>query len=212
MTSFKLNKNGQTIECFVQYKRVRNISLRYRDGAIYCTAPYFTASNLIYDLCEKFFKRLLKQVINKPKAIGNDFIYIFGERYLLEKGEANNLFKNTAIFKNSGDLQGFLKKILIEKVTFLVRFYEEKMEIKRPYKIHVRAMKTRYGSNSQKTHSLSFQLGLVHYDQSIIESVVVHELAHDKYFDHSKKFYEYVYKFCPNYKELRKKLIKGEFK
>ena len=35
---------------------------------------------------------------------------------------------------------------------------------------------------------------------------IFHELAHIKEFNHSSKFYDIVEKYCPNYKELRKKL------
>ena len=73
-------------------------------------------------------------------------------------------------------------------------------------------MKTRLGSNSRKTNKLAFSLSLVHYSKDIIDSVIVHELAHYYEFNHSFKFYNIVYKYCPNYKILRKKLIKGIYK
>ena len=42
--------------------------------------------------------------------------------------------------------------------------------------------------------------------------VCVHELAHILVYDHSKEFYDVVYKYYPNYKECHTKLRKGEFK
>ena len=45
----------------------------------------------------------------------------------------------------------------------------------------------------------------------IIDSVIIHELAHHFVYDHSDNFYKVVYKYCPNYDILRKKLIKAEF-
>ena len=83
------------------------------------------------------------------------------------------------------------------------------MGITHTYKIRVRKMKSRYGSNSRKTMSLAFNLSLVHYSPEIIDSVIIHELVHDKVFNHSEKFYNEVYKYCPNYKALKRKLNKG---
>ena len=70
-------------------------------------------------------------------------------------------------------------------------------------------MKSRYGSNSKKTKTLNFNLILIHYDVEVIDSVIIHELAHIKVFNHSKEFYDVVYRYCPNYDKYRKMLIKG---
>ena len=63
--------------------------------------------------------------------------------------------------------------------------------------------------NSRKTHTLTFQLSLVHYSKEIIDSVIYHELAHDFYFDHSANFYKLLLSYCPNYFKLKAKLRKG---
>ena len=94
-------------------------------------------------------------------------------------------------------------------ITELVRKNEEIMGIPEPYKVKVKTTERQFGSNSKRTHTLSFQLDLVHYSPEIIESVVIHELAHEFERNHGKNFYNIVYKFCPKYKELQRKLKKG---
>ena len=79
------------------------------------------------------------------------------------------------------------------------------------YKVTLKDMRTRFGSNSKHTKTLHFAYVLIHYSFDIIDSVIVHELAHILVYDHSKKFYDVVYKYCPDYDIYRKKLIKGEF-
>ncbi len=69
-------------------------------------------------------------------------------------------------------------------------------------------MKTRWGTNSKKTHTLTFSMMLIHYDEEVIDSVIVHELAHYFYFDHSKNFYNVVRKYYPNYDEVQSRLKK----
>ena len=95
---------------------------------------------------------------------------------------------------------------------YIFIFGEKEMGIKIPYNIKIRKMKTRYASNSLKTHSLTFQMNLIHYSKEIIDSIVVHELAHEFYRNHQKRFYQCVEKYFPNYKEVNLKLKKGLYK
>lgn len=38
----------------------------------------------------------------------------------------------------------------------------------------------------------------------VIDAIIVHELCHLKYKNHSKEFYELVSKYIPNYKDIDK--------
>ena len=53
------------------------------------------------------------------------------------------------------------------------------------------------------THSgkLSFNWKIAMMPIDIINYIIIHELSHLKHFNHSKEFWKYVEKFCPNYKE-----------
>ena len=104
-----------------------------------------------------------------------------------------------------------MKKYFKDLVTKRVEYYSSVMNLPL-YKVSVKNMKTRFGSNSKHTQRLHFALVLMHYSIEIIDSVVVHELAHILVYDHSKKFYDVVYKYCHDYDIYRKKLIKGEYK
>ncbi len=46
--------------------------------------------------------------------------------------------------------------------------------------------------------------------QAIVDYVIIHELAHLKYMNHSRKFWQFVERFCPRWKEYRKWLVKHE--
>ena len=114
-------------------------------------------------------RKLLKEDARRNKlaySFMESWVYLFGEKIDMPE-EVNE--KNINLF---------LKKELKKYLEFNVREYETKMKINEPYKISVRNMKTRYGSNSLKTHTLSFQQDLVHFSPDIINSVIVHELAH----------------------------------
>ena len=85
------------------------------------------------------------------------------------------------------------------------------MGIRNPYKVKVKKMTSRYGSNSSRTRSIAFTTSLIHYSSYIIDAIIVHELAHDFYRDHSKNFYNVVFKYYPDYNIYIKKLKKVIF-
>ncbi|MCQ2082718.1 MAG: M48 family metallopeptidase [Lachnospiraceae bacterium] len=70
-------------------------------------------------------------------------------------------------------------------------------------RITIRHQSTRWGSCSSNKN-LNFNCLLLLMPLEVIDSVIVHELCHLIHMDHSKAFYEEVYRYCPNYKELNK--------
>ena len=70
-------------------------------------------------------------------------------------------------------------------------------------KITIRQQKTLWGSCSSNGN-LSFNCLLMLTDDEIINYVVVHELAHRKYMNHSKEFYREIENVLPNYKVQQK--------
>ena len=67
-----------------------------------------------------------------------------------------------------------------------------------PGRITVCAQKTKWGSCSSK-NNLNFNCLLLLAPAEVLDSVVVHELCHLKYMNHSQRFYEEVLRIYPNY-------------
>lgn len=59
-------------------------------------------------------------------------------------------------------------------------------------------------------NKVTFNLNLIKTPMYCIEYVVLHELAHFEYQNHSKNFYKFVEKFMPDWKK-RKKILDEEF-
>jgi hypothetical protein len=72
-------------------------------------------------------------------------------------------------------------------------------------KITIRSQKTRWGSCSAKGR-LSFNYRLMKFRKEAIDYVIIHELCHLKEMNHSKKFWDLVEGFCPDYVNLKKEL------
>ena len=67
-------------------------------------------------------------------------------------------------------------------------------------RIAIRHQKTKWGSCSGKKN-LNFNCLLLLTPTEVMDSVIVHELCHLKYMNHSKEFYNEVLRVCPNYKK-----------
>lgn len=78
-----------------------------------------------------------------------------------------------------------------------VEFYASRFGISYN-KIFIRLQKSRWGSCSAEGN-LNFNCLLVLMPPEILDSVVVHELCHRKYMNHSKAFYDEVFKMFPDY-------------
>lgn len=151
----------------------------------------------------------MKKVSKEKKenySFSDGFIYLFGKRFELKIADNFRIEENTVFAENSEVLEKNLRKLLLNYLNNSVRKYEELMRIKKPYQISVKKMKSRYGSNSMQTHLLHFQIDLVYFSYEIIDSVVVHELAHEFYRNHQRGFYSCVLEYCPDYYSLKKKL------
>lgn len=71
--------------------------------------------------------------------------------------------------------------------------------------LRVKKMRSRWGSLSSRGY-INLSLKLMELDPAIIEMVVVHELCHSHYFDHSVNFYRLMAEKLPNYKTIEARL------
>lgn len=71
--------------------------------------------------------------------------------------------------------------------------------------VTIRAQKTRWGSCS-RDNNINFNWRLIFFERAVIDYVIIHELAHTIHHNHSRRFYNLLEKFCPDYKVFRKKL------
>jgi predicted metal-dependent hydrolase len=80
----------------------------------------------------------------------------------------------------------------------------------KPSLIKVQSLKNKWG-NCSKTNQLRFNWRVVMAKMSIIDYVLVHELCHMKYKDHSKAFWNEVQKILPDFEERKEWLrINGD--
>ena len=208
--SFLYQVDGTDYQVEVVHKRVRNINYHFKNGVFTVSCPWYTTVSAIKSGLDKFAKRLINRT---PIRQGEteEYIYIFGHKYDLSfPGEIMLSSLEKITFKSSDELHKKLRKMFLDYVTIETNKMAETMSAPQ-YRVKVRQMVSRYGTNSRKTKAITYSLSLIHYSPEIIRSVIIHELTHCFVFNHSDKFYRLLYKYCPNYDMLRKKLIKAEF-
>lgn len=124
--------------------------------------------------------------------------------------ENDNLIVNYSLCTSDIISKGIEDWFIAEAVRILAERSEILMEQVgvKPTKITFRSQKTRWGSCSSKG-SISLNWKLIFAPLEVIDYVIIHEMCHMHHMDHSKKFWEKVSQFDPNYKENKKWLKKN---
>lgn len=73
-------------------------------------------------------------------------------------------------------------------------------------RIQIRAQKSRWGSCSARG-TVSLNRNILFFAPEVVRYLLVHELCHTKYLNHSKKYWSLVEEYCPDYK-ISDKLLK----
>lgn len=201
--SFKEN----IYKVIVTRKRIKNAHFRFRNNEFIVSTPWLFSKERVIKCLDKFAESLISRN-DKTNMEKEDCVYIFGVKYPLD--EKGKFIYNGYEFSGAEDFEIRCKKSIRNIFESRVREYEKYMNVPE-YKVRIQKMTSRYGSNSKRTHTLNFSINLVHYSWPIIDSVIVHELAHYYEFNHSKNFYDVVYKYYPKYDYYQRFLKKGQF-
>jgi len=161
----------------------------------------------------KKFELFKAIAVNRDITTGSR-LYYMGKSYYVEMFQDENTDAITINFTHSkfhittpvkysdtelhNAIEGFYKKKAIEKITPLTKKWAKQMNVVAKH-ISFRYSKNRWGSCSS-TNRISFNYHLVKLSSSLIEYVVIHELSHITYQNHSKDFWKLVHKYLPDYK------------
>jgi len=157
--------------------------------------------------------------INKDISTGSR-LYYMGKSYYVNMIEDETATKITINFTHSkfhittpekysdvelhNAIEHFYKQKAIDKIIPLTKKWANNMGVE-PEHISFRYSKNRWGSCSS-TNRISFNYHLVKLSSSLIEYVVIHELAHIVHHNHSKDFWKLVHKNLNDYKLKEEKI------
>ena len=201
--------DGKEFEVIINKKNNKNTYIKVENSKIIVNTNYLVDNIYIKKLLDNnhdIIKKMLERDFLKQQK--NNSFYYLGNKYdIIVVNYCNIEINNNKIFVKSIDyLNKWLKKqtesIFKERLDYIYNLFEEEI----PYpKLKIRKMKTRWGVCS-KNNSITLNSELIKYNYEQIDYVIIHELSHFIYFDHSKNFWNLVSKYCNNYKEIRKSL------
>lgn len=96
-------------------------------------------------------------------------------------------------------LETYLKEQLVAYIEMRLVYFCSRMDEELPSDLKVGIYKRKWGSCNSK-RELTFNLYLIGAPYHAIDYVIVHELAHLKYLNHSNAFWQRVEQFFPDYK------------
>ncbi|OQC11341.1 MAG: hypothetical protein BWX74_00146 [Tenericutes bacterium ADurb.Bin087] len=185
------------------YKRMKTIIFRpceTQENTFNVSLPYGTRISKLEEVFIKNYKSLIRLQKTTKTIPFTDKTYIFGEELSLVA--IKEKYKLKAMPNSLEHFYSLTKKTLLNYLEKAVNRYSDIMNINVKYNVRVRNMKTRWGSNSKRTMSLTFNTKLIHYHPRIIDALIVHELVHYFVNGHGRKFYTMLEKYEPNYKLL----------
>lgn len=230
-----INLNGRTVSYELEIKNVKNINLRIKpDQTIYISANSTIPQQIIDELLVSKSAYILRALDHyeevakyapKPKQyVDGESFRILGHEYRLQvrKHSKNSVrFDGSYIILSVRDTDNFdlkqrvmnrwLKQKCVETVQSVCEAVYPKFQkygVSFP-EIKYRNMISRWGSCQPKRGVLTFNLSLVEEPVACIEYVVVHEFVHFLQPNHSKKFYQQLSVFMPDWSE-RKHLLEKQ--
>lgn len=176
-------------------KKIRNINLRIIEpnGEVKVSAPYSISMRRV----EKFIcdrkdwimasqQKVIERSKNKSKFQAQLFDQCNSEKDIKEKKK----WLEQELLQQA---QPYFEKW--KKITGLT-----------PEKIVIRWPKTLWGSCDKQNKKIMLNGQLVAMDKKYLDYVVLHELTHLKYSNHGENFKNFMTRYMPNWKELRREL------
>ena len=203
--------------------RKKTVSFRIKNQEVIISVPKFLSDNEIYNLVEikikwiknKLALEKLNNVSIKRKYENGDIFLYLGSEYSLKikKSYRDNIYikdKNLIVeAKNvlaTNNIKNNIKNWYItESKKYLTKtnsYYEILIGVK-SNKLLFGQYKSKWGScNSKKTISYDWRIIMAPFE--VIHYLIIHELCHIKFPNHSIYFWKYVEKYMIKYKIQRK--------
>lgn len=197
------------IPYIIEYKRIKNIYFRLKeDGIIHVSANKMVSKKYI-DCLLNNNQEAIKKMLNRQDIIKQEnekLLYLGNELNLIESSSKPFIENNYIYAKSNEEAQKYIIKCAYN--VFNNRLNQIKLNfIDLPnFTLKVRKMTSKWGVCNKKSMTVTLNTDLIHKDVHLIDYVIVHELCHFKYMNHSKDFWNLVAAKYPYYKRARKEL------
>lgn len=202
-----ISDSGQKIPVVITTRRgTRNITLRPKVSPsleISVSKPWLVSDQQVFNFIEqkrKWLQNIFSKAPQKQILKSGDIIELLGKKLQIQHDSALRAnryetgdYMDVLVVGGSEDLlesrvREFVKKRLLAEIKQLIKSLPAEYW---PKRIALRDTCSRWGSRSSSgTMSFSWRLAFAPYD--VMRYVVMHEVAHVKYMDHSPDFWHQV--------------------
>ena len=191
-----------------------------RDGSVSVLAPKENTDEEIRDLVSQKSYQIFKYLAEREELIatkayreitnGESFLYL-GRNYRLQlindqdtplKLKDGYFYLKKADKENAQEVfKEFYKEKALPRIEARVQFYKDKMNVT-PGQVRIMELQNRWASCSRKG-DLNFHWKCMMAPLTVLDYIIVHEMAHLKYENHSEAFWNEVDKIIPDYRERK---------
>ena len=220
-----LEYKDKKIEINIIKSNIKNVYIQIKNNKIIVKSPKRLSEKKIMEIVnqkkEWIYEKITKLEKNEIKE--GSIVYVLGKPYIL------NIYYEQTINSTIKILEGKLQVILpqnreykenTEIINELISKLYEKIADKevpmamalvtrfvgiKPNKYRIKKLKSAWGTcTSNKNITINSEL--MKFDREVIQYVVLHEICHLKYMNHSSEFWNMVEKYMSNYKDVRSRL------
>lgn len=187
------------------------------DGTISVKAPYNVPKNALDGIVNSKLEWIkeqqarLKQISLERNSYslnyGDEILYVGKKVKIIARAVKQMELTPECLFLPEGLDNNDIRKSITELYkTAASEVYKQRAEFfasrinVKPLAVKVSSATTRWGSCSGR-NSINLTWFLMFANESVIDYVIIHELAHIRHHDHAKEFWTVVEKFCPDYKK-----------
>ncbi len=189
----------------------RNTYIRVKkDLTVQVTTNKFTSDKAIMKLIEDNYQKIVKMIeAQLKKNSNNEGFFYLGKKYEI-------------VYASFGDITFGEDRVFINKKLDIDKWYREQAKIlfqehfdmmyekfsrRIPYPdLRIRKMTSRWGVCNIRTKVITLNLELIKRDTKYLDYVIVHELSHLIYGDHSSAFWKLVGENMKDYKKYREEM------
>lgn len=208
----ELEVNNQILPYKIINKNNKNTYFRYKDNYLEISKPYKITEQYITEYVTNNFNNFYNKYINHINSIPNDLEIILEEKsyQLIINNKRpfsfeiidNKLIVNTTIKDITKIKKKIYEKHLLKMINQLSSQIDQVLKtnnIKKRPKV-LKYYKSKFGSYHRVNDEITLNIALAKANINYLYYVIMHEYAHTKVFNHSKKFYKVLEKLMPNYK------------
>ncbi len=186
----------------------KNTYLRVKDGKIIVTTNYLVGNSKVKKLVEDNASFINKNLDKYNNRLSDTSFKLFGKNYDIVYGLPNTEISDNKIYTTddktfSKYLFKYINSVYQDRLNYWYNLFEENIPIPN---LKIRKMTSRWGVCNIKNHNVTLNLELSKYNMECLDYVIVHELSHFVYPNHSKEFWNLVSKYYLDYKKIRKEL------